>query len=67
MNQAPDLRREDLREAVALRKEELSRALETFKEAIRDPVDLRRRVATRPWGYLAATFVVGFWLGTRNR
>lgn len=59
--------RGDLFEIVELRKEELSTAIEGLKASVRTSTDLGARVAARPWGWVAAAFVGGIWLGLRGR
>jgi hypothetical protein len=56
----------ELAERVELRRQELSDALERFEISIQDPMDVRKRIATRPWTFMAAAVLIGFWLGTRK-
>jgi ElaB/YqjD/DUF883 family membrane-anchored ribosome-binding protein len=61
-----EARRERQKEAVDRRRHELAEALDALHDAVHDPVDLRRLIADRPWLFVSAALVVGFWLGTRT-
>jgi len=62
----PSQSRRALEASVALREEELARAISGLRESAELGVRLRRGVSARPWGWLAAAFVLGFALGTRR-
>ena len=58
-------KREQLLESVEREESELKLAVGELSSAAQAQVDLGERVSARPWVWLGAAFVVGFWVGRK--
>jgi hypothetical protein len=60
-------KKEELLEAVERSEQELRAAMDDLATVAQRRLDLRERIAERPWAWLGGAFVAGLWLSRGSR
>lgn len=58
-------RHDELASRVARDRAELRRALDGLRRAAKERTDVHTHMSERPWPFIAAGFMFGYWLGSR--